>query len=43
MFYQEPVEPDKKLYEKIKELFKEKGVTIGAILTALGMTISTII
>ena len=31
------------LSERLKELFRRDGVTIGAIITAIGMTISTII
>ena len=34
---------DKTLAERIKTLFREQGITIASILTALGMTISTII
>ena len=33
----------KSLSERLKELFRRDGLTIGAIITALGMTISTII
>ena len=34
---------DKTLAERIKTLFREQGITIASILTALGMTISTIV
>ena len=34
---------DKTLAERIKTLFREQGVTIASILTAIGMTISTIV
>ena len=34
---------DKTLAERIKTLFREQGITITSILTALGMTISTIV
>ena len=34
---------DKTLAERIKTLYREQGITIASILTALGMTISTII
>ena len=34
---------DETLSERLKELFRRDGLTIGALITAVGMTISTII
>ena len=34
---------DRSLLERIKELFRRDGLTIGALITAIGMTISTIV
>ena len=34
---------DTMLAERMRTLFREQGITIGSILTAIGMTISTLV